>query len=562
MGNNSTYKIEYRGLSVRNYLLIAFFLVLALSGIIINFIFLNTIQTTLSNAGLNSHVIKNISNQFAIIGSGVTIAGVLIVLFIALFISESITRPIKRLTDGMIDIAKGKWKTRINVDTKNELGQLAEGFNFMAEHIEDSMQKLKTAKEYTDDILISVPSILIVLSNRLNILSTNMAFEILNEQYPELSLSQFVKSLEDDIRKNLGTGETVKKEIVLVPEGAGISLIFSAIVSRMGDDGLKEDGEVASVLLTITDITEHKKMKEMVLQSKQDWEDTFNTIPDMITVHDKDYNIIYANKAAREILGLPLLDPVEINKCYKFYHGTDSAPKDCPSCNCLKTGMPAAFELFEPHLNKFIEIRAIPRINNKNQLIGLIHIVRDISLRKKIEGEHNKLLLAVTKSKIEWEMTFDSALEFIVLIDKDLNITKCNRSFSQFVEKPVKDIVGLKCYEFFSCPVKQVEDCNNRMNSSLELHAKSELRTSSGRWLHVSHRPIEDENARLLKSIIIATDITDLKNAQNRLSESEKELKKRVEDLEKFYDMAIGRELRMKDLKKEIQRLNTEIPEY
>jgi hypothetical protein len=35
----------------------------------------------------------------------------------------------------------------------------------------------------------------------------------------------------------------------------------------------------------------------------------------------------------------------------------------------------------------------------------------------------------------------------------------------------------------------------------------------------------------------------------------QKEIKDRVEDLEKFYKMSVGREVKMKELKKEIKRL-------
>jgi transcriptional regulator with PAS, ATPase and Fis domain len=100
------------------------------------------------------------------------------------------------------------------------------------------------------------------------------------------------------------------------------------------------------------------------------------------------------------------------------------------------------------------------------------------------------------------------------------------------------------------------------MASSQELVAKSELETETGRWLYISHRPIQDDKEKLLKSVIIATDVTELKYAQQRIKESEKELKMKVDDLEKFYEMAIGRELRMKDLKKEIKRLNRQLGNY
>ncbi|MBI5099189.1 MAG: hypothetical protein HZB30_08100 [Nitrospirae bacterium] len=65
-----------------------------------------------------------------------------------------------------------------------------------------------------------------------------------------------------------------------------------------------------------------------------------------------------------------------------------------------------------------------------------------------------------------------------------------------------------------------------------------------------------------MHTVIIATDITNLKNTQQQLKQSEQNLKKQLEDLEKFYDMAVGRELKMKELKKEIKKLNTELSQY
>jgi PAS domain S-box-containing protein len=237
----------------------------------------------------------------------------------------------------------------------------------------------------------------------------------------------------------------------------------------------------------------------------------------------------------------------------------NSVPKKCPSCNCLKTGLPVTFEIFESHLDKFIEIRAIPRINKDNELIGLIHIGRDISVRKKIEKEHSELLMAVTKAKIEWEMTFDSAMEHIILIDKDLLITRCNRSFAEYVNREPAEILGHYCFEFFPCTGQTADECKNCMKDSKELPLKSELKTPSGRWLYVSHRPIENENGGPSRSIIIATDITEIKNTQEKLNVSRETLKKKVTELERFYNMAIGRELKMKQMKKEIKQLNLDL---
>ncbi len=134
------------------------------------------------------------------------------------------------------------------------------------------------------------------------------------------------------------------------------------------------------------DITERKKMEEEIFQVQHDWEDTFDIITDMITVHDKDLNIIHYNKAAEKILGLPFLN-VTKDKCFQFYHGTECPPVGCPSCQTFKTGVLSTVEIFEPHLNMFIEIRAIPRFDSQHQIIGLIHVARDITEHKKLEDQ-------------------------------------------------------------------------------------------------------------------------------------------------------------------------------
>ena len=149
----------------------------------------------------------------------------------------------------------------------------------------------------------------------------------------------------------------------------------------------KIDGNTIGRVWSFRDVTDRKQTEEELFQTTQDWQDTFNSITDMVTVHDKDFNIIHANKAAEKILGLPLIKDLTERKCFRFYHGTELPPERCPSCSCLKTGEPATFEIFEPHLNMHIEIRAIPRFDSSHNIIGLIHVVRDITEHRKLEAQ-------------------------------------------------------------------------------------------------------------------------------------------------------------------------------
>jgi signal transduction histidine kinase len=136
----------------------------------------------------------------------------------------------------------------------------------------------------------------------------------------------------------------------------------------------------------VIEIKELKKEEPRIIQSERDLNSTINTITDMITIHDNDYNIIYANSSAAKMLKLPSAGTKKL-KCYEYYHGSKHPPKDCPSCQALKSKILATEEIFEPHLNKNIEIKAFPRTNGKKQTIGSIHIVRDITEKKQKEEQ-------------------------------------------------------------------------------------------------------------------------------------------------------------------------------
>jgi hypothetical protein len=57
-------------------------------------------------------------------------------------------------------------------------------------------------------------------------------------------------------------------------------------------------------------------------------------------------------------------------------------------------------------------------------------------------------------------------------------------------------------------------------------------------------------------------DIDARKKAEEELRKSKEELEKRVKELEEFYNMAVGRELRMIELKKEIESLKADLSKY
>ena len=78
--------------------------------------------------------------------------------------------------------------------------------------------------------------------------------------------------------------------------------------------------------------------------------------------------------------------------------------------------------------------------------------------------------------------------------------------------------------------------------------------------MHAS--PILNDNGDYIGGVAGVIDITQQKKSEDEQARLNGELNRRVEELEDFYQMAIGRELKMKELKEEINQLRSELSKY
>ncbi len=151
-----------------------------------------------------------------------------------------------------------------------------------------------------------------------------------------------------------------------------------------------KEGSFEGVIEITRDVTAQKELQNVIESSKREWQETFDIISEPITIHDRHLTVVRANKAAAEMLGLSFAEIIG-QKCYKLFHGMDNPPESCASCRALKSGRPSTFEMFEPHVNKFLEIKAYPQTDEGHGITRLVHVIRDISNRKRIEERLHSL---------------------------------------------------------------------------------------------------------------------------------------------------------------------------
>jgi PAS domain S-box-containing protein len=120
------------------------------------------------------------------------------------------------------------------------------------------------------------------------------------------------------------------------------------------------------------------------VQIKMNWESMFDVIPDAIAILDRDYILRRVNKTMADRLGVTPENAIG-GICYEIVHGADAPPSFCPFAKLLEDGGEHSAEIFERNLGGHFIVSVSPLYDASRQVIGAIHVARDITLRKKAE---------------------------------------------------------------------------------------------------------------------------------------------------------------------------------
>jgi PAS domain S-box-containing protein len=140
------------------------------------------------------------------------------------------------------------------------------------------------------------------------------------------------------------------------------------------------------------DITDRKRLEEELANAKQDWERTFDAVPDLIAIIDLDHRIVRANRAMAQRLGQARPACVGSN-CHDCVHGTGTPPELCPHALTLRDGREHTAEIYEERLGGHFLVSCTPLFDEQKRVIGSVHVARDITEQRHADEEIKKASL-------------------------------------------------------------------------------------------------------------------------------------------------------------------------
>lgn len=406
------------------------------------------------------------------------------------------------------------------------------------------------------------------------------------------SFKQFIEK--KDISKVMGVfrkalgGRTQKYEVSAKGKNG------SVFVLSVNTAPIYSQGKIIGTVSFGEDITDKKKSEEELKSTKQMMENIAEGITDSVYLLSLDRRILWANSAALKLTGLSNTELLGMH-CYEatYNRNRPCAPPDAPCAvaKVLKTNAPAStiHKCCDKKGNvQYAELFVYPVRNGKGKIIQFVHTIRDITDRKKIEDiikENERRYRTLFEGSMFslWEEDLSEVKKFIDRLKAsgvgDLrlhfknnpeDVEKCARMVSIIdVNKATIDFYGAANKKDFIISVGKSFLRNPHRTFEEEIlamadgrgvfEAETRTKTINGAEKYVLMKVSLAEGCEKSwsRAIISVIDISERKRNEKELKAINAELHAKIEDLEKFNKIAIGRELRMIGLKKRISELES-----
>ena len=163
---------------------------------------------------------------------------------------------------------------------------------------------------------------------------------------------------------------------------------------------------------------------QILRERKNDIENLFGAMNDMINVVDPEFHILRANQTTLSWLNIKRESDVLGKKCFFAFHGRDTICPQCPVKVALNTKKTHTIEKYSEGLKKYISVSASPVLDDEGNIVKIIEVARDISLRKKGEDKikhhaSQASLLYKVGQRISSQLKLDSLISEIVTVIHD-----------------------------------------------------------------------------------------------------------------------------------------------
>ena len=344
-----------------------------------------------------------------------------------------------------------------------------------------------------------------------------------------------------------GCARLLIEETQTTPTGNTITLLTSKLPLR------NSEGEIYGLLGTYIDITERKQTEDALRESEANFRQMFEKHDAiMLLVEPQTGLILDANKAATTFYGYENSKLCTMNISEINVLSAEQIADELQKALHEERNYFVFTHKSADGKERIVEVHSSPILFKENRV--LFSIIHDITGRKKAEValkenvQRLELAQNVAKAGIwDWDVV-SGQLEW------------SRQMFNLFGLDKQKTMASFEAWRSTLHP-EDLEIASRRIDTALkarmQLNSDYRILLPDGqtRWINAVGKGEYDIQGRPVRMIGVCIDITERKQAEEFLQQKAKELRASNVELEQFNRAVVGRELRMIELKEEIDAL-------
>ena len=219
----------------------------------------------------------------------------------------------------------------------------------------------------------------------------------------------------------------------------------------------------------------------------------------------------WVSKKARELFHFLPDERVTYERFFTVIHPDDHQPVRQAMNRALQSGEDLVIEYRILHPDGSIRwINTRGRRYGTSKPFRLMGASVDITERKEMEE-------SVRKAAKDWQSTFDSTPDIIMILDEDLKIRRHNAAATVFFSLSSPEILGRHCHDLMHETKEPSLDCPVKRSLQSGDHQEEETYdTRRNAWYQISSDPIIDREGRVTRIVHRIKDITERVEAKEK----------------------------------------------